>query len=167
VFVPTYSISKIAAEAVARFSAKSFGVPTVIARLCVPYGDSFGWPFFHAMMVEKGYPIALHEDRPNVFNLIHLDDIVRTIPALLDAASIPATIVNWAGDEQVSIEDWTAFVAERVGREPVLDYTTNALDSVVVDTTKLNQLAGPSTVHWKDGFGRMIDARAARRAKHA
>ena len=169
VFQPTYSISKIAAEAVARFGAKAFGVPTVIARLCVPYGDFLGWPFFHLMMVDKSYPVALHTDRPNVFNLIHLDDIMRTIPALLDAASVPATIINWAGDEQVSIEDWTAFMGQRLGKEPILDYVENALDSVVVDTSKLQSLAGPSTVHWTDGLSQMIDAqqRAARARDHA
>src|SRR5690606_18735964 len=37
---PTYSISKIAAETVVRFAAAEFGVPSVIARLSVPYGDN-------------------------------------------------------------------------------------------------------------------------------
>ena len=31
------------------------GIPTVIARLSVPYGDTFGWPFFHVMMLEHGH----------------------------------------------------------------------------------------------------------------
>ena len=41
---PTYSISKIAGEVVARTMARALGVPTVIARLNVPYGDNGGWP---------------------------------------------------------------------------------------------------------------------------
>ncbi len=37
---PTYSISKIAGEVVARSVARIVGVPTTIARLNVPYGDN-------------------------------------------------------------------------------------------------------------------------------
>ncbi|MFN8028686.1 MAG: NAD(P)-dependent oxidoreductase [Acidimicrobiia bacterium] len=36
----TYSISKIAEEAVARYCARSFGLRTVIARMCAAYGAS-------------------------------------------------------------------------------------------------------------------------------
>src|ERR1700743_1996800 len=39
---PTYSISKIAGEVVARSTARILGVPTTIARLNVPYGDNGG-----------------------------------------------------------------------------------------------------------------------------
>jgi len=42
--MPTYSICKIAAEAVARTTARSFGIPTTIARLNVPYGDGGAGP---------------------------------------------------------------------------------------------------------------------------
>src|SRR6202789_1664411 len=40
---PTYSISKIAGEVVARTMARTLNMPTVIARLNVPYGDNGGW----------------------------------------------------------------------------------------------------------------------------
>jgi nucleoside-diphosphate-sugar epimerase len=54
---PTYSISKIAAETVARFTAKQFNIPLTIARLSVPYGDNGGWPFWHLLMMKEGIPI--------------------------------------------------------------------------------------------------------------
>ena len=38
-YLPTYSICKIAAEAVARHGARRWNLPTTIARLNVPYGD--------------------------------------------------------------------------------------------------------------------------------
>jgi nucleoside-diphosphate-sugar epimerase len=41
----TYSISKIAAEAMARSCARRLKLPTTIARLNVPYGDRSGWPW--------------------------------------------------------------------------------------------------------------------------
>ena len=34
---------------------------------------------------------------------------------LLDAASVPATIVNWAGDEAVSVQEWARYFGELTG----------------------------------------------------
>ena len=85
---------------------KRLGIPTVIARLSVPYGDTFGWPFFHVMMLEHGMAIPVHTDAPSQYNPLNLDDIVASLPYLLASASTPANVVNWGGDEIVSVEEW-------------------------------------------------------------
>ena len=41
---PTYGPSKLCGEAVARFISSEFGLPTIIARLNVPYGPNGGLP---------------------------------------------------------------------------------------------------------------------------
>jgi len=71
---PTYSIAKIAAESMVRFGARHWNLPSVIARLSVPYGDNGGWPWFHLMMMKQGVPIPVHPDAPSLFNPIHEDD---------------------------------------------------------------------------------------------
>src|SRR5204863_8564927 len=43
-FLATYSISKIASEAAARYGSRRWHDPTAIARLGVPYGHNGGWP---------------------------------------------------------------------------------------------------------------------------
>lgn len=91
---PTYSISKIAGEAVARSTARILEVPTTIARLNVPYGDTGGWPYFHMEMMLAGIPIPVPPGESANYNPIHQDDIVAMIPKLLAVASIPATTVN-------------------------------------------------------------------------
>ena len=160
VMMTTYSITKIAQEAVVRFAAREFNLPTVITRLCVPYGDNGGWPYYHLLAMKHGAAIALHPDKPSVYSLIHEDDIVGSIPALLESASVPANIVNWGGNETVAIEEWTAYLGELTGVTPVLDYATGgALESVVVDDSKLRSIAGPLKMHWKDGFKRMVAAK--------
>ena len=80
VIMETYSIAKIAAETVARLGARQWDLPVTIARLNVPYGDNGGWPAFHLAMIEAGQPVPVHPDRPNTFNPIHEDDIIRMIP---------------------------------------------------------------------------------------
>lgn len=153
---PTYSISKIAGETVARTTARILGVPTTIARLNVPYGDNGGWPFYHMEMMLGGIPIPVPPGGPALYNPIHQDDIIATIPKLLAAASVPAITVNWAGDQMVSIQDWCGYLGTLVGREPTFNESDQALRGNPVDVTFLHELTGTgSTVDWHDGLRRM------------
>ena len=161
VIMETYSIAKIAAEAVVRTCARLYDLPTTIARLNVPYGDNGGWPAFHLAMIEAGQPVPVHPDRPNRFNPIHEDDIIRTVPALLDAASVPATIVNWGGTEAADLEEWCTYLGELVGQEATFVETDATIGGVTIDTTKMVELIGPTQVAWRDGLRRMVDARTA------
>jgi UDP-glucuronate 4-epimerase len=156
--MPTYSIAKIAAEAVVRTEARQLGLPVTIARLNVPYGDNGGWPLWHLELVLADQPVAVHPDRPNLFNPIHEEDIVASIPALLSAASVPATIVNWAGDQQVSLEEWVTELGRLVGREPRFEETEHTIGGVTTDNTRRLELVGPTTVDWRDGLRRMVAA---------
>jgi nucleoside-diphosphate-sugar epimerase len=161
--MPTYSISKIAAEEVVRTMCRHLGVPTVIARLNVPYGvgpdgSARGWPAFHLAMMQAGLPVPVHPDRPNLFNPIDLTDIVGTVPGLLAAASVPSRVVNWAGSEQVALEEWCNFLGDRCGYALSFEETERTIGGVTVDTTRLAELVGPTTVGWRDGFGRLADA---------
>jgi nucleoside-diphosphate-sugar epimerase len=154
----TYSISKIAAETVARASCRRWQVPTVIARLNVPYGDQGGWPAMHLEWMLRDRPVPVHVDQPNVYNPIHADDLLDQIPKLLAVASVPATIVNWAGPEQVSIEEWCAYLGELVGVTPRFAPTPDTLGSVTTDNTRMHELIGPAKVDWRDGMRRMVAA---------
>ncbi|MGA7419930.1 MAG: NAD(P)-dependent oxidoreductase [Acidimicrobiales bacterium] len=157
-FMQTYSIGKIAAEAVARFGARRWNVPTTIARLSVPYGDNGGWPAAHLEMMAAGMDIPLHPERPNRFNPIHEDDVVKTLPGLLAAASVPATTVNWGGTPS-SIEEWCAEIGALTGLEPSFVETDQTISSVCVDVSRLVDLAGAPGTDLADGLRRMVTAR--------
>jgi nucleoside-diphosphate-sugar epimerase len=161
VIMETYSIAKIAAEAVVRTCARLFELPTTIARLNVPYGDNGGWPAFHLAMIEAGQPVPVHPERPNRFNPIHEDDIIRMVPALLDAATVPATIVNWGGVEPADLEEWCTYLGGLVGREATFVETDATIGGVTIDTTKMVELLGATQVGWREGLRRMVDARTA------
>jgi UDP-glucuronate 4-epimerase len=158
-FLRTYSISKIAAEATAKWAAERFALPTTIARLSVPYGDNGGWPAIHLEMLINGSEIPVHSDAPSVYHPIHQDDIVAMVPSLLAAAAVPATVVNWGGEAAVSIEEWCGFLAELTGREAKFAPTNQTIDSVMIDLTRLHELVGATTVPWRDGMRRMVAAR--------
>jgi UDP-glucuronate 4-epimerase len=157
-FLRTYSICKIAAEGTARWAALRYALPTTIARLSVPYGDNGGWPAIHLHMMLSGHAVPVHVDAPSVYHPIHQDDILAMIPGLLAVASVPATTVNWGGSDPVSIEEWCGYLAELTGIEARFEPTADTIDSVQIDTTRMHELLGPTSVAWRDGMKRMARA---------
>lgn len=157
---PTYSISKIAEEAVARFCARAYDLPVTIARMNASYGPHGGLPTYHLDWVLAGRPVVTRWD-PCRYSLIHQDDINGQLEALLDAASVPATVVNWAGDETPSVQEWCAFMGEITGRVPdvrsiPVDGTTRGS---IADVTRRRSITGPCTVSWRDGIRRVYESR--------
>ncbi len=158
VLFETYSIAKIAGEVVVRTMARHLGLPTTIARLNVPYGDNGGWPYFHLEMILADMAIPVPVGRPARYNPIHEDDIIAQIPALLAAAAVPATTVNWGGDESVELRDWCTYLGSLVGRDVQFVETDQTLFGVPVDLTRMHDLIGGTTVGWRDGMRRLAVA---------
>ena len=104
--------------------------------------------------------MPVYVEEPSEYNPIHDDDILAMIPGMLDVAvgSGPTT-VNWGGTDVVSIQEWCAYLGELAGIEPKFFPTDQALASVSIDTTRMEALVGKTTVHWKDGFRRIIEAK--------
>lgn len=151
-----YSIVKIAEEAVARYCAREFDLPITIARMGSAYGDRGGLPLWHLQAIAQARPVVVRWD-PLPYSPIHYDDINAQIPALLDAASAPATIVNFAGDTPVSVQQWSDYFAELLGVEAQVqvDPVPGASIGSVGDNTKRSSITGPCKVDWRDGFRAM------------
>ena len=151
-----YSIGKIAEEAVARYCARALNLPVTIARMGSAYGDRGGLPAYHLDAIVTGQPVRLRWD-PLPYSPIHYDDINAQIEPLLDVASVPATIVNWAGDQAVSAQDWSVYFGQLLGVSPQIEVAPvpGASLGSVGDHTKRTSITGPCRVPWKDGFRRM------------
>jgi len=160
VMSPTYSVSKIAQEAVARYCARAYGIPVTIARMNASYGPEGGLPTYHLDWVVAGQPVVTRWD-PCRYSLIHQDDIDLQVDALLDAASSPATIVNWAGDESPSVQEWCAFMGELTGQaaEVRVVETPGTLRGSIADVTKRRAITGSCTVSWREGLRRVFEER--------
>jgi nucleoside-diphosphate-sugar epimerase len=157
-YAPTYCISKIAQEAVARFAAESFGLPTVIARMNVAYGDNGGLP---AMLIEPilaGQPIPLLRGH-TVCCPIHEDDIFDQTPRLLEAAASPPAITNWGGDEPVDLRELCEYIAALLGKEVGFVESADGIHQYRLDASRRTALAGPCKIGWKAGVRRMLAAR--------
>lgn len=157
-YSPTYRVSKLAQEAVASFWAEELGLPTILARLNVVYGDNGGLPAMLLERMKAGLPIPLGPHGATRAAPIHHDDLFDQLPGLLAGASIPATIVNWAGDAPVSMRDLCEFMGRLAGCEPRFVVTPEVSGSRPSDPALRLRLAGPCRVDWRDGIRRMIEA---------
>lgn len=159
-YSPTYSVSKISEEAVARTCARAFHLPVTLARMNTSYGPNGGLPAMHIDTIVAGGDVVTRWD-PQPYSPIYEDDINAQTVALLEAASVPATIVNWAGDEVVTIAEWCAYVGELTGKPAniVVKQAPGTLRGLVADVTKRQAITGPCTVDWREGMRRTLAAR--------
>lgn len=163
---PTYAFSKVAAEAVVKFTSEQFNIPAVIARMNVSYGQNGGLPVIHLNSLRKGEPIYLHTDKPSYYSPIHEQDYYNKLLQLLEHASTPPLVVNWAGSQIVSAEQWCEYMGELIGVKPKFVYTDQMIPGSPCDTTLIDTLTGVSEVDWKDGMRELVemgavDARAS------
>jgi nucleoside-diphosphate-sugar epimerase len=158
--VPTYSISKIAEEAVARTCARILDLPIVIVRMNVAYGPNGGMAIFHLDSVVVDRPIAVRWD-PAPYSPIFQGDINEQVEPLLAAASVPATIINWGGDEVVTVQEWSNYFGELTGRTPQFDLgpAPGAHRGVALDVSRRLALTGPCRTGWREGMKAVYESR--------
>lgn len=148
-----YSVAKIAQEAVARYCAREFGIRVTLARMGASYGPRGGLPTLVARAVAEGRPWTTRSD-PCPYNPIHDDDLLTQLAPLLDAASVPATIVNWAGDEMVSVQDMMAYAGSLLGMPARVKLVPapGAQPGSGVDNARRLAITGPCRVGWREGL---------------
>ena len=159
-------VSKVTLESTARFCAEAFDLPITIVRPSTPYGCEVDTLMMIVDNVLDDSPVfTVHDPQP--VSLIHIDDMIDQIPALLGAARVPATILNWASDEVLSIQEIAARVAERVGATASCQASNapGAAKGAVVDTTRVRSVVGPCRRTLDDALPSIIDARRARQEK--
>jgi nucleoside-diphosphate-sugar epimerase len=156
---PTSPVTKVAMEAVARFCARSLALPTVITRLNTVYGHHGGLPSMHLRQVAAGDPVHLVAD-PNTHSPIHVSDMAAQLGALLDAASTPALVVNWAGDEAVTAQEWCQQAAGLTGRTADVRVTPlpGASPGNIADVSRRQAITGPCSVTFAEGFAQAAPA---------
>ena len=158
-YSPTYAVSKIAEEGVARFACRGWEIPTTIARMNVSYGPNGGLPAYQFEAILAGQPVVVQQGRASVCNPIDERDIDAQVPGLLDVATVPARILNWSGDDAVQVEDYRRFMAGIAGLAVRFEPSREAIHHYRLDNSERLSLLGPCKVPWRDGLRDMIAAR--------
>jgi UDP-glucuronate 4-epimerase len=146
-YAPTSPASKMGVEAVARFCARAFDLPTVITRLNTFFGGPISFPGMHVSSVLNGQTMTAPSD-PNVHTPIAAADMIDQLEAMLDAAATPALITNWCGDVDVTAQDWIATAAELSGKPGriVAKHVPGSPAGTRADSTRRRSITGPCTV---------------------
>jgi nucleoside-diphosphate-sugar epimerase len=158
--MPAYPIGKIATEGAVRALGSIFSMPTTIARLnCMygPYGYSGMVGLFYQMVKDR-QPLPIPRGFNSRLSPIHTDDIGEQASKLLNVASVPSTIVNWAGDDNISQRELFEFIAEMVGTEPLFQEADLTFDTAASDNSRRAALIGPCSVDWKRGVSQIVEA---------
>jgi nucleoside-diphosphate-sugar epimerase len=150
---PSGPASKVSLEAVARFCARAFDLPTTIARLNVVYGPLGGMPVDDMRAIAEGRPVHTFAD-PYPASPIHADEMCAQLEAMLAAAGVPATLVNWCGDEVVTQREWIALAEELTGRkaEVIHNDVPSVAQGSVGDTRRRREITGPCRIPFADAM---------------
>lgn len=161
-YAPTSPASKLGVESVARYCARAFDLPVVITRLNTFMGTTGSFPAMHIAAVLEGREMIAPCD-PNPHTPIHTDDMKDQLEALLDAASTPANIVNWCGDENVTVQDWMSDAAAWSGRPARLrvEHVPGAPAGTVSDPSKRRSITGPCRTRFDVEYRKLYDQMTA------
>ncbi len=153
-----YSLSKIAGEEVVKFAAGQSGNPLTIIRIFSTYGPEGGAPVTRLRQILAGEEVVLHPDRPNNYNPIFEDDYVRLATRALEVAAPDPVVVNFAGSETVSAEDYCAYLGELVHKPARIRYDEDAPWPLWPDVTLMHAVLGRTEVPWREGMRRIAEA---------
>ncbi len=105
-----------------------------------------------------GEEVVLHPDAPNNYNPIFEDDYVRLAIRALEVAAADPVVVNFAGSDTVSAEDYCAYLGELV-RHPVrIRYEADAPWPLWPDVTRMHAILGRTDVPWREGMRRIAES---------
>ncbi len=154
----TSPTTKLGLESVARFCARAFDLPIVITRLSTFMGTPSSFPAWHIRAVLAGQPMVAPHD-PSPHSPIHVDDMKQQLEALLGAASTPALITNWCGDEVMTAQDWIREASALSGKEGqlIVNSVPGSPPGAVSDPTRRRSITGPCTTNFQESFRELYD----------
>jgi nucleoside-diphosphate-sugar epimerase len=163
-WAPSSPVSKVSLEAVARFCAQAFDLPIALMRLNTLYGPGMAvMPNNDMDTVAAGQTVTTFAD-PYPHSPIHIGDMCDQLEALLAAASAPANIINWCGDEVVTQRQWCEYVGAWSGKPAKL--AVHAIPGTpngnVSDPSKRASITGPCRRPFEASFRAIYEGRHGR-----
>lgn len=152
-----YAASKIGAEYLLRHLSEDYQLPVTLVRIFSFYGPRGGGVTQRVDQVLRGEPVSVYPGVRNMHTPLYEDDYVEKTIAAASIAKIGAEVVNVGGSEAVTTQDYCRMAGEMVGKEPIFVETGTSWP-IWADTTKMEQLLGPSKVSVREGVRRIIES---------
>ena len=153
----TYAATKIGAEFLLRHLSVEYAMPTVMLRIFSLFSPRGGAVTGRIDRIARGLPVGVYPGVRNVYTPIWEEDYVEKAIAAASLATNPAEIINFAGSEPVTIQDYCGIAAELLGVTPT--YEENyPLYPIWADTTRLQSKLGPCRVSVREAVRRLLAA---------
>jgi nucleoside-diphosphate-sugar epimerase len=152
-----YSFTKVANEAVVSYLSRSLDIPTTILRVGSASGADGGPMRDRLDQLVRGDPILVHPDKPTYVRPIFEPDCARLAVAALESGRVPPLVVNWCGDDVVTVEEYCTFMGQLIGRDPIFEYTEATFRSLVPDVTFMHEVLGHGEVKWQEGCRMLVE----------
>jgi nucleoside-diphosphate-sugar epimerase len=152
-----YAASKIAAEYLLKHLSLDYQLPVVIVRIFSFYGPRGGGVTQRIDQIARGEPVSVYPGVRNVHTPLYQDDYVEKTIAAAGIAKVGAEIVNIAGMEAVTTQEYCQIAGEILGKEPTFVENSKAWP-IWADTTKMVELLGPNEISVAEGVRRTIAA---------
>jgi len=163
--IPTYAASKVAAESLVEFLAREQGTPVTTVRIFTVYGPTGGTVTARIDLVAKGEPVPVYPGGPNQQTPMYIDDAVDKAAVALTIGEVPPLVVNFAGSETASVQDYTRMAAGLLGSEAAYRESPGAYYPIWADVTKMHQYLGRCRVSVAEGVRRVVEAAGLRSEK--
>jgi UDP-glucuronate 4-epimerase len=177
-----YAATKKANESMAHAYAHLWDLPTTMFRFFTVYGpwgrpDLALYKFVDAIL--DGRPIDIYNHGDMYRDFTYVDDLVRGIRLLMDAAPVrpaskhdiqpgdslspvaPFRIVNIGNAEKVRLLDFIEAIEECLGKKAIRNFLPMQMGDVPAtwaDTALLQRLTGHrSNTHFRDGISRFVE----------
>jgi len=158
-----YGISKLAGEGAVRAGAIMLNMPTVICRQNIQYGGAHPDTNVFEQVMDRFFETG-EVPVPAAYDYYCSADYVYDIPdwvePCLSYAAVPATVVNWCGDQALDWRELFEYIGWLVGKVPkFVKVDKFPFPNSIQDSARRRSITGPEHTHWKEGFRRSIEMR--------
>jgi UDP-glucuronate 4-epimerase len=151
-----YAASKIGAEYMLKHLSADYDLPVTIVRIFSFYGPRGGGVTQRVDQVSRGEPISVYPGVRNVHTPLYEDDYVEKTIAAAGIAKVGCEIINVGGSESCTTQEYCIMAGEMLGKEPI--FVENGTSwPIWGDTTRMEQLLGPSKVSMREGVRRILE----------
>ncbi len=157
-----YAASKIAAEFLIKHLSEDYQMPATIVRIFSFYGPRGGGVTQRIDQVARGEAVSVYPGVRNVHTPLYEDDYVEKTIAAAGIAKPGAEIINLAGTEPVTTQEYCRMAGEMLGKEPIFVENSRAWP-IWADTGKMVELLGPNKISVREGVRRSVEAAQAER----
>ena len=152
----TYAATKIGAEFLLRHLSVEYAMPTVMLRIFSLFSPRGGAVTGRIDRIARGLPVGVYPGVRNVYTPMWEDDYVEKAIGAASLATSPAEIINFAGSEPATVQEYCDIAAELLGVTPT--YEENyPLYPIWADTTRLQSKLGPCRVSVREAVRRLLE----------